>query len=201
MSLTRATGIYEEMLSRLPSQFRDKPRIAAILFALAEQLAGNEDDLWRVLEGGYIDNATGHDLDVLGQIVGQPRNGQLDDEYRRFIRARIKTNRSDGKIEQLLTIALLVLGGTATVELREYYPSAIEVEIDSVTVDPYILWKDFLHRAKGAAKTLQLIYSESANSASLLFGSFYDGVLPAENDPGSTWVIGTGGGDVAGVFG
>jgi hypothetical protein len=61
-----------------------------------------------------VDVAVGAQLDVLGRIVGQPRSGLMDDVYRRYIRARIATNRATGKREELINIANLILNNTAT---------------------------------------------------------------------------------------
>ncbi|HEY3802246.1 MAG TPA: hypothetical protein VGL61_06540 [Kofleriaceae bacterium] len=54
-------------------------------------------------------DAVGAQLDVLGKIVGQVRLGSSDDDYRRYIQARIAANRASGKREELINVAKLVL--------------------------------------------------------------------------------------------
>jgi Protein of unknown function (DUF2612) len=66
----------------------------------------------QVRDGYDVDTAIGVQLDVLGKLVNQKRDGHLDDVYRRYIRARIAVNKSSGKHEELLNIARLVLGST-----------------------------------------------------------------------------------------
>ncbi len=88
-----------------------------------------ESALQQVYSGYWIDNATGDQLDVLGRVVGQLRNGMTDDDFRRLIRARISVNRSKGTIASVLSVAKLVVAddtvyyqvdnqGRATVVIR-----------------------------------------------------------------------------------
>jgi hypothetical protein len=58
--------------------------------------------------------ATGIWLTQLGSFVGQPRQGVTDDElYRRYVQARIITNKSDGQPETMYAITRKILGDTA----------------------------------------------------------------------------------------
>ncbi len=57
----------------------------------------------------WIDTATGHALGLIGKLVGEPPTGLDDEVYRRYVRARISANNSNGLIEDLLTVADLVV--------------------------------------------------------------------------------------------
>jgi len=83
--------------------------VEKLVAAFAGPAQDVENVLQQLLLQRWIDTAVGVQLDQLGKIVGQAREGRDDDDYRRFIRARILTNRSDGRFETLITIALLVL--------------------------------------------------------------------------------------------
>lgn len=96
-------------LSRLPEQFKRKPKIEALLTALVTPCISLEDALWQLLTERAVDTAIGVQLDQLGSIVGQERGGLDDDDYRRYIRARIMANRSRGTVEDLLRVARLVV--------------------------------------------------------------------------------------------
>lgn len=96
-------------LARLPQQFRDKPKIVALVTALANSKQSLEDALIDLLLLRYIDTATGTQLDVIGRVVGQPRLLLGDDDYRRYIRARVATNRSTGVGARIIRIARLIL--------------------------------------------------------------------------------------------
>lgn len=62
-----------------------------------------------VLTQRSVDNARGAQLTTIGKIVG--RTGRvLDDEIeRRFVRAQISVNKSDGLVEDILAVARLVV--------------------------------------------------------------------------------------------
>lgn len=83
--------------------------VQLLVAAFAAPAQDVENALQQLLLQRWIDTAVGVQLDQLGEIVGQSRQGLDDDDYRRFCRARILTNRSDGRFETLIAIALLVL--------------------------------------------------------------------------------------------
>lgn len=84
------------------------------LVAVAGEIQAVEDALQQLYSERSIDVAVGVQLDILGKIVGQRRNGMVDDDYRRIIRARIATNRSKGTITDLITVARLVVNDEDT---------------------------------------------------------------------------------------
>jgi hypothetical protein len=103
-------------------------KLLAVIISPAQDI---EDALQQLKTERWVDTAVGDQLDIIGRIVGQPREGRVDDDYRRFIRARIATNNSDGTFEDLITVAFLVIydenaqfivtnEGTATVRLHVY---------------------------------------------------------------------------------
>ena len=104
--------------------------MAKLVAALATPASALEVCLQQMLLQRSWDTAVGAQLDQLGAIVGQARGGLDDDVYRRYIVARISTNASQGRFEDLITIAVLVLGdsmpwvidihneGTATCRIR-----------------------------------------------------------------------------------
>ena len=98
-----------KMLARLAEEFR-KPRISAILTGEAAQYQAIEDAFWQLLVERGVDTAVGNALDVLGRIVGEPRQGALDADYRLRVRARIRVNRSDGTIEDIIEVVRLLIG-------------------------------------------------------------------------------------------
>lgn len=87
-----------------------------------------ENALQQLLTERSVDTAVGAQLDVIGRLVGQPRNGMVDADFRRLVRARVSVNRSTGNVENILTVTDLVVyddlayykvenQGTATVKL------------------------------------------------------------------------------------
>lgn len=107
-------------LSRLPQQYRgtdgvesNTQKIIRALLAPAPQL---EQAMRDVLLKRGVETAIGVQLDALGKLVGRPRTGLGGDEddevYRRYVRAQIATNRSNGTVRDKIKIARLVLGST-----------------------------------------------------------------------------------------
>ena len=153
--VTRESDHAGKMLARLGEEFR-KPRIQAILSAEAAQYQAIEDAYWQLLTEFGVDTATGHALDVLGRIVGEPRQGALDADYRLRVRARIRVNRSDGTIEDIIEVVRLLIGSvllpSATIKLTEYYPAAFVLRITGLVISATqaLIYSSFIKQARGA---------------------------------------------------
>lgn len=113
----------ERAVNRLASQFR-KPLIEGMLKALVKPMQGIEDAGKDVQELRWLDTATGVQLDLFGTIVGEPRGGKEDETYRRFLRARILINTSEGLAEQVIKIF-----NTITLSTKTYYATYRPAEI------------------------------------------------------------------------
>lgn len=98
-----------EGLGRFLEQYKGKPRINALAQVYLEEIQELEDAIWSVFVGRWLANAEGVQLDTLGKIVGQLRNGQSDAVYKIYIGVKIKVNRSNGTAPNLLEIAHLIL--------------------------------------------------------------------------------------------
>lgn len=144
-----------KMLARLAEEFR-KPRIMSILRGEAAQYQAIEDACWQLLTEFGVDSATGWALDVLGRIVGEPRQGALDADYRLRVRARIRVNRSDGTIEDVIEVVRLLIGSvllpSAVIKLTEYYPAAFVLRITGLIINPTQaqICGSFINQARGA---------------------------------------------------
>jgi hypothetical protein len=99
-----------------------KPLVSALLRSWLAEVQAVEDALWQVLTQRAINNAVGAQLDVLGRIVGQPREGLSDEQYRVWVAARALVMRSSGMVAQLFAIADKLM--SAPMKLEEYYPAS-----------------------------------------------------------------------------
>jgi hypothetical protein len=108
---------------RLMFQLR-RPRISALVNALGQQAQRYEDAAFGYLIGILLDYAIGDQLDKWGLIVGEVRGGLRDDDYRRFINARILTNRSHGTTDELIAIAQLVTA-PSRIQFTTIYPAGV----------------------------------------------------------------------------
>jgi hypothetical protein len=185
--ITRRNDIAAEMLDRLPAQFR-KPRIQAFVRALANQIQKLEQTDYDLWFRRMLDNAEDVDLNNLGAIVGEERQGRLDDEYRRYIRARIKVNRSNGKLNQLLGILALLVEDDATIIATEHYPAAMVIALsDEVAdIDPVYVLNAFLKLAKAAGVRIDLNVPTAARTGTFLLDDsvspFVDGATQGLDD-------------------
>lgn len=162
----------EDAIARLIEQYKGKPRIEAFIQALADRVQDLEDTLYDIFFESAIANATGTQLDDIGDIVGQQRQGMLDAEYRTFVRARIKANRSSGRIEELIEILRLILDGqtvppATAIRARDAYPAGVALEADGVTSNTLIIWRDFLNGAKSAGVRCHFVSNSEEEDAFL----------------------------------
>lgn len=103
-----------EAYGRLLHQFKDKPNLVALLAIFMRQFDELEAAIYALLVERTIYAAVGAQLDQIGAVVGQPRNGMDDDTYRRYILARVAANNSDGLVEDLIDITRLILNSDTT---------------------------------------------------------------------------------------
>lgn len=97
------------LLSRLYRQHRLPNFQAFATNVLAPQSQAIEDAFQTLLTLPSIDDSSGVNLDVIGLIVQQQREGLDDPMYRLALKARIQANRSCGTPENLYTVLSLLL--------------------------------------------------------------------------------------------
>lgn len=91
-------------LRRLYIQWQDKPRLRSFVRALGRGTQALESEVFALITGRTIDTAFGAALDQWGELVGEPRGGLNDDEYRLMIEIRIFANRCRGTTDDLIYI-------------------------------------------------------------------------------------------------
>jgi hypothetical protein len=128
-----------EMLDRLPEQFKrktdDPNNSEKLLIATAGEFQAFEKAYQQVKTQRTIDNAIGQQLDDLGALVGEPRNGLDDDTYRRRVRARITVHRSKGTLEDVVTVTkLIVSDGAAAIRVEPQRFATVVVHVENVAV-------------------------------------------------------------------
>lgn len=119
-------------VSKIAEQYKGKPRITMWILCFLQQVQYIEDAIAATVNVWDLETATGWRLDILGARVGQARIGSSEAVFRLFIRARIRANRSIGKIKDLIDVANLLIG----VGLYSYRESTGNV---FVNVDPAVL--------------------------------------------------------------
>jgi len=144
-------------VERLIERYR-LPRTSALLASWLTEAQAVEDAFYQLLTERHVAVASGETLDMLGRIVGQPRDGRDDATYRIWISARVMVSRSSGTTEQILAIADKLVGGGPVV-LREYYPGSFIVDLGGVEVHVGSEIAQLLQLAKAAGVRFQATWA------------------------------------------
>lgn len=114
-------------LGRLVSRYQGQPNITKLLTSYLKEVQAAENMLWDVLTLRNIASGVGDQLDQIGKIVGQPRDGLDDTGYRVAIGLRILANRSSGRTSDVQKLAqALASGFTADLNGKvEYYEAPV----------------------------------------------------------------------------
>lgn len=104
--------------ARLIAQYVGKPRLNDLVCIFADQVQLIEDALWDLATLRTIELGVGVQLDGIGDIVGQDRNGLPDDDYRPLLRARVRANRSEGTAPDVIAVASAALDDPGVGEIR-----------------------------------------------------------------------------------
>jgi hypothetical protein len=177
-ALAKITDHIDQGVALLLEQFQGKPRIAALLTSLLRQVQDVEDAAWDVLTSRLISVAADAQLDALGKLVGEPRDGRDDGGYRVAITARIAVNRSSGTGPEI--VAILKLVDVDSFRLRDVGPAAFRVDYGEPPSTASVGRE--LPRLIGEARpagVAAMYYAPVSRSTgrSALFGSAYDPAL------------------------
>lgn len=119
-------------LQRVLSQFDKSPNLRGCLGVLLLQVQELENTLLDLFLSRTLEGASGEQLDTIGRIVGEPRGGLGDGDYRRFLQVRIAVNFSQGERDRLTDIIALATGSD-DVHFQPNYPAAFIVSYTVAT--------------------------------------------------------------------
>lgn len=112
----------EKFIPKLAGQFENSPKVKALVSAILSFFNDLENEADLLKAERWIDTAIGKQLDGCGSIVGEPRNGREDDEYRDAIRFRVFINIS-GATPTTLIKAIKFLTDPTDCQYLEAYPA------------------------------------------------------------------------------
>jgi hypothetical protein len=128
-------------LRRLPHQYYGtgpdaESNTQKMLRALLAPAAALQTAMLDVIAQTITENAVGVQLTEIGELVGRPREGVTDDDiYRRYVNAQISANKSDGLVEDHITVALLVVGDDdATIEVENTGAATTNIRVMGVAI-------------------------------------------------------------------
>ncbi len=120
----------DQAVGHLIQQYKDKVVFEGLTRAVTDQLQLVENMLWDIYEKRWLPNATGAQLDGLGSIVGEDRQGRNDDDYAIRIRARIAINTSKGTAEDLMKVFKILTQATRC-RFLPFYPAQCEAYVNA----------------------------------------------------------------------
>lgn len=184
-------------LNRLVQQFKTKPNMIKLVRAFTRPMRDLEQAFVDIVVKRYLENAEGHQLQMLARLVGQTiLDGLSDEVLKRYVRARILANRSSGMAEEIIKITRLVVNDADTrVKVRTVgnATAAVELENNPTNFDiGTILYRDFLSKAVGVGIRITLSWWQYDETEMFEFESF----VPGEGEGlgfGSTLDAGVGG--------
>lgn len=132
-------------LGRILSQFDRSPTLRGVAAAFLSQVQDAENTLLDLFYSRTIAGASGAQLDVIGRVVGEPRDGLNDSDYRRFLQVRIAVNFAQGERGRLVDIVALATGSD-DVHFQPNYPAAFIVS--------YVVGTSFSEALRARVKAL-----------------------------------------------
>lgn len=183
----------ETALDLFTDQFRDKTNVAGVTTSIVNGVQALEDAIWETLterllvdESGTViadvpatpegagnitlEDATNAQLDTIGALVGEERLNRSDPQYAAAIRLRNRANQSNGKPNDLQTIA--VLGATAPgveIDYNEVWPAGVNISIIPLETGNEV--GRLLEDAAPAGVAVTLIYSPDTTGETIRWGS------------------------------
>ena len=100
----------ERLVSFLPYYLKNGENIKIYFSVFAELFDELVQVFIQIQQSRDIDQSELYGLDILGDIVGELRNGSADTKYLENLRTKIRRNRSNGDIETLNDFARSILG-------------------------------------------------------------------------------------------
>jgi hypothetical protein len=157
----------ERSILQLIEVFR-KPRNQEWLRTSVGQVQEIEDALWQLFNAFDLETGEGAVLDLIGNLLGERRDGRLDPDFRAALRARILVNQSDGHLESMLAVLVALvpsLAGSDDVLVSELYPAGVHFEILAALdgVEPATIAR-MLRQAKPAGVKLSLTVGDTAET-------------------------------------
>lgn len=105
-NLAEITDVADQGILRLIPEYLETPRWQAWIRSSLDRHQDIETALYDMWANALsIDDGGTDQLDLIGRIVRESRNGRSNDDYRRALRVRVLVNRSQGRASDLIGIA------------------------------------------------------------------------------------------------
>jgi len=156
---TQITDYAQTGLAQLLSQFQGKPAFGALVQSYLNRVQELENAIWEVILIRGIAASEGVNLDAIGVIVGRPRLGLDDTDYRVALNCQILINRSSGCPDDMINITTLSITPGQIFTYQEAYPATVLVTVEGIAAFNIPVLFDNLFRGKAAGVRLLIILS------------------------------------------
>lgn len=167
--LTHTTDHAARAFARLLEQLKTVDGWQKFLAVFTTQVQALEDAFWD-LNTLQLLNGVGYQLDVLGKILAEPRQGFGDADYLERLKAKIVVLRSSGAAPDLIRIYKLLLPDNV-IKFTLLSRAAFILDIGTINIDFGGIYQRFLHDAKSAGIDAQLVFSGASDDATFTFDS------------------------------
>ena len=141
----------DDAVGRLAAQYDAAQNLEKLIRQAADRYQGLENVFWSLLTERGLSTSVGKQLDGIGSIIGEPRIGRGDDEYRSAIRVRIALNKAAGEPENVIAF-IVGLTDATRVAWKEIYPAKVQAYVDApITLSEAQRIRSLLPAAVGAA--------------------------------------------------
>lgn len=173
MTVTQITDHVVQAKDRLITQYKEQPNIEAIVETYASQRQEVETVLFQLLNERSIDTAVGQQLDLLGDILDEPRTGLTDNIYSVRLLNKISQLNSEGTAEDLINIYKILMQADS-VQYGEIQPA--HVVLLAINPNPIGELSEIAQSLEGAKPAGVSIQAISTPSLYLGFEGDPDGV-------------------------
>lgn len=171
-------GAFELGAARLLYIIRMAPRFRALADLLDARWSHIAGLLEHVRVGFDLDSAVGDQLDVIGRWVGRPREGMVDERYRRALRVQVQILSSRSSTTTMLAVFEAWIGDTATT-YRNVAPAYVEIGGPVDPADEHLL-RVFLQLAAPGGVVLSVVGTPTGGDGWLIV----DSIAVPVTDPG-----------------
>lgn len=128
--IQHVTNREEQALERLPSQFAYSPNVQDLISVSLGEIQEAEDVMYDLLNLRRIDNATGQQLDNIGDKLNLKRTSSSDEAYRTALRVKALSKTSNGTEEDIVRLFQLV-SGDPNVSFYKFEPYGVVATYNS----------------------------------------------------------------------
>lgn len=171
----------QQALSRLIEFWKTKPNLRALLADYIDEIQEAENMLWDVIVKRLIAYAEFSQLDVLGKLVGETRDGRTDAQYRVRINARIAINNSRGRAPDIIRILRLLYAERFRFSEDGVAQFRIEYLTPLANTAGYLELPGIVSEARIGGVGAKIIFALDANQ-SLFWNSDYGGITQLSNN-------------------